>query len=429
VRFNIVTLFPEFFDTPLSCGLMARARESGLVDFHLANPRDFATNKHRSVDDRPYGGGPGMVMTLEPLAATLNSLPKPGRMFMLSPRGRPLDQRMAQSLAQEEEITLICGRYEGIDARLEQLYPLELVSLGDFVLTGGEAAALCLIEAAARLLPGFMGHTESADEESFSAGLLEYPHYTRPEEYEGLRVPETLLGGNHAAVAAWRREHALAETLQRRPELLSHAPLKKKDIGDLRRLSKEEGRHRPGRNLYLALTHYPVVNKKGKILTSSLTNLDLHDISRSSRTYGLGGVYIVHPLEDQQRMANEIIDYWALGPGAAANPDRAEALALLRPVFDVDQAIAHIEEETGSKPLLVATSARGAGELAPQELRDRLEQGPVLMLLGTASGLADEVLERAEGALRPIRFLDEYNHLSVRAAAAIMLDRILGDAW
>jgi tRNA (guanine37-N1)-methyltransferase len=128
-------------------------------------------------------------------------------------------------------------------------------------------------------------------------------------------------------------------------------------------------------------------------------------------------------------MANEIIDYWALGPGAAANPDRAEALALLRPVFDVDQAIAHIEEETGSKPLLVATSARGAGELAPQELRDRLEQGPVLMLLGTASGLADEVLERAEGALRPIRFLDEYNHLSVRAAAAIMLDRILGDAW
>ena len=205
MRFTILSLFPEFFETPLACALMGKAREKGLVDFQCIDPRAFTTDKHRTVDDRPYGGGPGMVMLPEPLDKALSSIETPGRKLVMAPSGRPLTQEFAAELAHEPALTLICGRYEGIDARLVELHSLEPVSVGDFVLGGGEAAALCVIESVSRLLEGFMGHSESGDEESFSQGLLEYPHYTRPEEYKGLRVSEVLLSGDHKRVASWRR--------------------------------------------------------------------------------------------------------------------------------------------------------------------------------------------------------------------------------
>ncbi|PTN37995.1 tRNA (guanosine(37)-N1)-methyltransferase TrmD [Desulfonatronum sp. SC1] len=429
MQFNIVTLFPEFFASALQCGLLGKALEQETVTVRLINPRDFAVDRHRSVDDRPYGGGPGMVMTLPPLVTALRSLEAsreaPGRMVLLCPKGRPLDHDLAASLAEEPVVTLICGRYEGIDHRLESLFPLEKVSVGGVVLNGGETPALHVLESVSRLLPGFMGHEESSADESFVRGLLEYPHYSRPEVFEDLRVPEILLSGDHAKVAAWRREESLRTTLESRPDLLPRAALEPGDIRTLRELAK--GRRLAARNCFLALVHAPVLNKFGQSGAVSLTNLDIHDIARCSRTYGLGGYFICTPLRDQQQLANRLLGHWLSGPGAAANPDRGEALRLVSVVDGLEQAADAVAERCGKRPVLVATSAQGAGSMTYPQTRDLLEDQPVLLVLGTGYGLAQEVLEHCVGTLRPVRCFSDYNHLSVRAAAAIMLDRILGD--
>lgn len=427
MRINIVSLFPEFFDSPLNSGLMRRARDSGLVEIACLNPRDFATDRHRTVDDRPYGGGPGMVMLAKTLDVALQSLDRPGAILLMSPSGRPFDQAMARRLCTEDACTIVCGRYEGIDARLEALYPILPVSVGDYVLNGGEAAALCVVEAVARLTPGFMGHAGSGEDESFSQGLLEYPHYTRPEVYRGLAVPEILLSGDHARIAAWRREQGLAATLARRPELLASARLEKKDFSVLKNLAGQGGRRRRGRNLYVALVHHPVLNREGKTVAVSLTNLDVHDIARCSCAYGLGGYYIATPLADQQALARELLGHWLGEQGRAFNPDRAEALEGVDVVDSVEKAVAAVAVRAGQSPRLLATSAVVQGALTPAEVADWLDETPVLLLLGTGSGLAPEVLEKVDGTLRPIRPFDAYNHLPVRAAAAILFDRILGD--
>lgn len=429
MRFNIVTLFPEFFASALQCGLLGKALEQETVSVRLINPRDFAEDRHRSVDDRPYGGGPGMVMTLPPLTAALLSLEAPGeapgKMVLLCPKGRPLDHDLAASLAEESVVTLICGRYEGVDHRLESLFSLKKISVGGVVLNGGETPALHVLEAVSRLLPGFMGHEESPADESFVRGLLEYPHYSRPEVFEGLRVPEILLSGDHAKVAAWRREEALRTTLEARPDLLPKAALEPGDVRALRDMAK--GRRRAAGNCFLALVHAPVLNKFGQSGAVSLTNLDIHDIARCSRTYGLGGYFVCTPLQDQQHLAVRLLDHWLSGPGAAANPDRGEALELVHVVDGLEQAVDAVAERCGKRPVLVATSAQGAGSMTYPQARDLLEDQPVLLVLGTGYGLAPEVLGQCAGTLRPVRCFSDYNHLSVRAAAAIILDRILGD--
>ncbi len=424
MHFTVLTIFPEFFDSFLSCGLMAKAVEAGVVSVDRVNPRDFATDRHHTVDDRPYGGGPGMVMGLPTLVSALRSLERPGRRLMLSPAGRPLTQRFAAELAGEEALTLLCGRYEGIDARLFDLFDITPVSVGDFVLSGGESAAACLMEAVSRLAPGFMGKEASAEEESFSAGLLEYPHYTRPEVFEGLAVPPELLSGNHAAIAAWRRERSLETTLARRPDLFDAATITREEAARLRRLP----RARAGRNMHLGLVHGPVVLKDGKVGTVSLTNLDVHDIARVSRTYGLGGFEVVSPLRDQLALAARIVGHWREGPGLAANPDRTEALSLVRLHEGLDAALDAVAADHGRRPALVATSAKGPATLSFAAARELIGSRPTLVVLGTGHGLADAVLERADGILPPLRPFSDYNHLSVRAAAGILTDRLLGDA-
>jgi len=425
MRITILSIFPEYFQSPLTCGLMAKALDNGVIEVDLVNPRDFASDKHRSVDDRPYGGGPGMVMAAAPLMQALESLEDPGRVLLLSPRGRRFDQTMAAELAGQERLTLVCGRYEGIDARFETLSRAEPVSIGDFVLNGGESGALSILEAVSRLQPQFMGCGESAREESFSDGLLEYPQFTRPECYRDVPVPDVLLSGNHAKVAEWRRRQALSETLRRRPDLLDQADVDGADLAWLRGLD----RGRRGRHLHVALLHWPVLNKKGQITSVSLTNLDIHDIARVCCTYGLGGYYLATPIEDQRQLASRLTHHWTRGPGGRANPDRARALQSLRLVNDLNEAVADIEAQTGQRPQVVATSAQDRGRMRPSEIAERLETRPVLLVFGTGSGLDESVLQSAEGVLRPLRWLDEYNHLSVRSAVGITVDRILGDAW
>ncbi len=428
MRFHLVTLFPEFFASPLAAGLMGRARAAGVVDVSFHDPRAFSEDRHRHVDDRPYGGGPGMVLQPGPVAAAVRAIAAPGRILVLTPGGRPFTQALARQYAREEDLTLICGRYEGLDARLADILPLEPVSVGDAVLNGGETAALAVMEAVGRLVPGFMGTEASGEEESFSRGILEYPHYTRPETFEGLEVPDILRNGDHARIAAWRRQAALAATLRFRPDLLDAAPLDREDAATLAALPRE----RPGRNLSFCLLHYPVLLEGKKCGASSLTNLDVHDIARISRSYGMGPFYVVTPLEDQLRLLEAILRHWSAGAGGRARPDRSRALSLVRGASSLEEAMTLAEARAGVRPRLVATSAawpgkkRAAPPLAPPEVRQWCREGPVLLCLGTARGLAPEVIARCDGRLRPLRFLGD-NHLSVRSAAAILADRILGD--
>lgn len=239
---HVITLFPEWFEHLKAMGLTGRALEEDRIALRCFNPRDHAEGAHRSVDDRPYGGGPGMVMRPEPLARAIeqarsaSDAPVSG----LSPQGRPLDQRAIEELAGRSRLILVCGRYEGIDERVSDSLIDEEWSIGDFVLSGGEYAAAALMDAVIRLQPGVLGHEASADQDSFSDGLLDCPHYTRPKIWREQHVPPVLLGGDHAAIARWRREQALLRTARRRPDLLASAGLDNVERAWLAAQSDEE---------------------------------------------------------------------------------------------------------------------------------------------------------------------------------------------
>lgn len=222
MRIDVLTIFPQIFESPLRESLLGKAVASGLVDVRIHDIREHAADRHGQTDDEPYGGGPGMVMKPEPIFAAVESLgPDPKRRLLLSPAGRRLDQALVRELARERWLVLICGRYEGVDERVVEGLPAEEVSIGDYVLSGGEIPALVVLEAVTRLVPGVVGREESLAAESFEEGLLDHPHFTRPAEFRGLAVPEVLLSGNHAEIAAWRRRAAAAKTKRNRPDLLS----------------------------------------------------------------------------------------------------------------------------------------------------------------------------------------------------------------
>lgn len=228
MRIDILTLFPEMFESPLNYSILKRAREQGLVSITTTNIRDFTTDNYHKVDDRPYGGGAGMVMMCGPLFDCFEHVeklaPTRGRVILLTPQGEPLRQAKAQELAREERLILIAGRYEGFDERIRLGLNAEQISIGDYVLNGGELPAMVLIDAVVRLLPGALGDEQSAQDDSFSDGLLEYPHYTRPEVFRDMKVPEILLSGDHAKIAQWRRQQAMERTKAWRPDLLPNDP-------------------------------------------------------------------------------------------------------------------------------------------------------------------------------------------------------------
>ena len=221
MRIDIFTIFPGIVSGPLGESLLGKAIADGLIDVRVHDIRDWTTDKHRSVDDESFGGGPGMVMKPEPIFAAVESLgPDRGRVLLLSPAGRPLDRDLVNELAAEPHLTLICGRYEGVDERVTDGLPAEELSIGDYVLSGGELPALVVLEAVTRLLPGVIGKEESHEQDSFEQGILDHPHYTRPREFRGMEVPEVLVSGDHARIERWRREAAEAKTRRNRPDLM-----------------------------------------------------------------------------------------------------------------------------------------------------------------------------------------------------------------
>jgi tRNA (guanine37-N1)-methyltransferase len=464
VKFTVVTILPELIEPALTAGVVGRAREAGTITVATVNPRDFTTDRHRTVDDTPYGGGPGMVMKPEPLLAAIEAAAGDGprHRVYLSPAGAPLTQARVRALAQHPHLVLVCGRYEGVDERVVEEAIDEELSIGDYVLSGGELAALVVIDAVARLVPGVLGEATSADDESHSAGLLEYPQYTRPPVIRDRAVPPILLGGNHAAIATWRRARAVERTARRRPDLfarLSHDTVDRKVWREL-----EVAGVPLAARTHIALVHHPVFDRTGKIVTTSLTNFDIHDIARSTRTYGLAAYHIVTPITQQREKADYIAGLWLeenrsedraptqattsptstaslAAPGArpARTPpvtgSRAGALALVRTADAIDTVIAELSAEYGRAPQVVATSARPTSfpqaiRSTPEELRAAatFDPAPLLILLGTGWGLCDHLIPQVSRMLTPIEGGSDWNHLSVRSAAAILLDRLFGRA-
>lgn len=227
MRIDILTLFPEMFEGVLSSSILGKAREKEIVDFHVTNFRDFSESKHGTVDDTPYGGGGGMVLKPEPLFRAVESMAgeKKPRVILMCPQGVPYNQKLAEELAKEEHLVFVCGHYEGYDERIREHLVTDEISIGDYVLTGGELAAMVVIDSVVRLQPGALGNQTSAVEDSFSTGLLEYPHYTRPAEFRGWKVPDVLLSGHHANIVKWRLKESLRRTSERRPDLLKRLEL------------------------------------------------------------------------------------------------------------------------------------------------------------------------------------------------------------
>lgn len=441
MRFTVVTLFPEMFESFLGASLLGKAREAGILDVSFVDPREFATDKHRTVDDAPYGGGHGMVMKAPPLLAAIERAVGQGdaHRVLLTPVGAPLEQHRVRELARHEHLVLVCGRYEGIDQRVSDLAIDEELSIGDYVLTGGEPAAMVVIDAVARYVPGVLGEAASVEDESFSEPLLEYPQYTRPAEVEGRGVPAVLSSGNHAAVERWRRGQSLRRTADRRPDLMAARRLAPAD----EELLGEAGAEPLFRRTYVTLLHHPVLDPDGNTITTSVTNLDVHDIARSTATYGLAGYYLVTPISPQREQVQRVLENWnagrGRGQGRARKPERGgprrfdergQALGTLETASSWQEVVEEITRRHGERPRIVATSARPSADAAvePAALRRQASDSaaPLLLVFGTGHGLAAEVVEQSDQVLTPIWGPVEFNHLSVRSAVAAILDRLFG---
>ncbi|MCI0454012.1 MAG: tRNA (guanosine(37)-N1)-methyltransferase TrmD [Candidatus Dadabacteria bacterium] len=425
--YEILTIFPEFFKSVFSFGVLGRAEENGLIKINIHDIRRFTSDTHRKVDDKPYGGGSGMVLKPDPLSSVLEAVKRTSKkslVILTSPQGETFSDKIARELSQYEQLILISGRYEGVDERIRELYVDREISIGDYVLTGGEYAVSIIIDAVSRFIPGVLGNESSPYDDSFREGLLEHPHYTRPESFMGKTVPQILLSGNHKEIEKWRRGESIKRTFYRRPDLLDRTRLTIEDVKLINELKKDAS---PSFNVYIALIHYPVYNKDLKVITTAFTNLDVHDIARAGRTYGVKGFFLVHPVIEQRELVNKVIWHWTEGPGLSYNPTRNEALDLVRIKSSLDEALEEIEKIEGSKPKVIVTDARPRENMIGYvELKERIfsEEEPYLLLFGTGWGIAEEVIDRADYLLKPVEGATDYNHLSVRSAAAIILDRL-----
>ena len=408
--FHILTLIPEILKPYFNESILGRAQKEGGIRIFCHQLRDYAANKHQSVDDRPYGGGAGMVFKPDVVVPAVRDIKaKHGveHVIYLSPKGAKFNHQKAKELSKYKSILLLCGRYEGIDERVLDLVVDEEISIGDYVITGGELAAQVVVDAVSRFVPQVIGNEEAPKNESFADGFLEHPHYTRPAEYEGLKVPEVLQKGDHKAIGKWRQQQSEEITKERRPDLFRPHVCP----------------------VYMALVHHPVVNKNGELVTTSITNFDIHDLCRTSKTYGIEKCFMITPVEAQQGMVRYIKNYWMEGFGATYNETRKEALDEVEVAASIEETCLTIEKNHGSRPLLVATSARPQKKtISFNGLQALMRSGkkPVLVLFGTGYGLATEALDQAQYLLEPIKGSGNFNHLPVRAAVAIIMDRLLG---
>lgn len=425
ITFNIITLFPALFNDVFSYGVISKAIQKGLININYINLRDYSPYKHRVTEDYPYGGGPGLVMKVEPIYYAVKSLreKKCTKVILLDPRGKKFSDQHARMLSSECDLTFICGRYEGVDDRVRKLVVDEIYSIGDYILTGGEYAAICMIDAISRYIPGVLGDHASTIEESFAIGGLEYPQYTRPSEFLGEKVPEILLSGHHAKIKEWRREEAIKITLHYRKDLLKNEAFEK--YKNLNNNVNMNNIIKASKNLHVGLMHYPMRDKDGNVVATAITNMDLHDISRTCKTYNVEKFYVINPVESQRNIAKRIVQHWKEGFGSTYNENRRQAFELIDIKESLMEVIDDIEKNRGEKPLLIATTARRRKKhIDINTFFDKLRSHNILLLFGTGWGFTEGFLNSVDYILEPVEGIEGFNHLSVRSAVAIILDRI-----
>ncbi len=426
MNISIATVFPELYTSFLSTSLLGRAQENKLISVDLVSFFSLVKPKER-IDAPIFGHGAGMLIKPEVVQKAVEQQEaKHGKAFKIffSPQGKKLNQSLMAEIAQKSRacnhLMLVASRYEGMDARVEEAYADEIVSLGDFVIMGGDLPAQVLLEGVARLWPQVVGKQESIETESFSGPFVDFPAYTEPVEWQGNRVPEVIRSGNHKAVDQWRQEQAAQKTVVGHFAWLRSYPL-------LKEQKKLAARYIP--HHYVVLMHDEIMLPGNKEGTTSITSLDIHDIARSARTYGLKRYFLVTPLQDQQKIGQKLLDFWRADVGIAYNPHRHEALEHVEILKSLDEVVNAIERIEGKKPLIIATSAKkGENNMISYNQQGVIwkQQRPVLLVLGTGRGLAPAVIKRSDYLLVPIEGFTDFNHLSVRSAAAIIFDRWLG---
>lgn len=415
MKITVITAFPELMRNYLASSVLGRGIAAGKLEAKVVDIRDFSEGSYRQIDDYCYGSG-GMMLMAEPLAKAVESVSGGAKPYVVypSPQGVRLHQELVEDLARKEHLVIVCGHYEGVDERFTEKYVDMEISLGDFVLTGGEMPAMAIVDAVSRLIPGVVGSESSVEEDSFYSGMLDTPHYTRPAQWRGERVPEVLLNGDAKAIERWRRRQSVERTLDRRPDIAGRA-------GIIPWLSG---------GAYMMEVHYPVLDKRGEKSSTAITGMDLHDIARACRTYGIKKYLLVTPIAQQREMAKRIAGHWTSGWGADYNPDRREAFSTLKIFASVQKAVAWAEEKEKKPVFKIATTAkRHAGAQHWLTLKReilRRDHSP-LIIFGTGWGLHDEVMETADAVMTPIcGGKDGWNHLSVRSAVSITLDRFFG---
>lgn len=428
MNISILTLFPQLYEPFVSTSLIGKAQKTHSLSFDICSLMSFCEPKER-VDSPAFGPGAGMVIRPEAIQKGIEQQEqRHGKSFKIffSPQGKKLTQpylnELVEKLKDVQHITLFASRYEGIDARVEAEYADEVISVGDFVVMGGDVPAMLFLEGFLRLIPGVVGKQESIEHESFMGPFLDYPVYTEPVDWKGHVVPDIIRSGNHQAIEDWRSAQAVKKSVMTRFDWVrSHVH----STEDRKKAAQVIPSH------FVALLHEEIDLPHGQVGTTSVTTLDIHDIARSCATFGIQNYYLVTPLKDQQRIVQTLLSFWRSDTGIDYNPSRHEAVNRVEMRDHWHQVIEAIEEKTGKKPVVIATSARG--HAFPEKSINFSQQDkvwalgrPVLLLLGTGGGMARSVMEKVDFILDPIEGFTDFNHLSVRTAAGILLDRWLG---
>jgi len=427
MNISVLTVLSELYKPFLETSLIKRAVDKKIISFDVDDFFSFVVSKER-IDAVPFGPCAGMLikpMVVERAIASKEESHGKAYKVFFSPQGKKLTTHLAREIALKTQETghlmLVASRYEGVDSRAESIYADLMVSLGDFVLMGGDIAALAVLESTLRFIPGIVGKEESVVDESFSGPFVEYPQFTEPVVWKGLEVPHVVRSGNHAAIKQWRENEAARKTVFNHFEWFRGFPVARHEC----KLAAQYIPHH-----YTALLHNDVLISDSQVEgTTSVTSIDIHDIARSSRTYGVQQFFVVTHLIDQRKIVDKLLQFWAT-EGIEYNCSRHHAVSHVSVKDRLDQVIEAIELKEGKKPIVVATSAREIDHPHVITFYDQAEvwksERPVLLIFGTGRGLSDERMHKANFLLKPVRSCEDYNHLSVRSAVAIVLDRWLG---